>query len=356
MNDFNEVNAVTQLAQKLGENWPSIFEAQTACQNHTEKIRGLVNLEKQPPNTSVVAFGSLARNEWTSGSDVDWTLMIDGPTDMHHFDVAKGVENRLAEAGYLEPGPTGTFGSMSSSHELVHHIGGGEDTNQNITRRVLLLLESVSLSDQVTHERVVRAILERYIVGDLPATSKPQFRVPLFLLNDVVRFWRTMAVDYATKKWQRSAEGWALRNTKLRMSRKLLFTKGLLMCFLCHSEFAGTPTSNDPEIVSLELLNLCFNLARKPAIQLVAEVLIQHSTNETASQIMRAYEVFLGTLNDVQKRNHLKNLPFSMSDNTDDLVFNEQRQNSRDFRDGLEQLFFKTHPHLTELTQRYGIF
>ena len=29
-------------------------------------------------DTSLVVFGSLARGEWTSGSDLDWTYLIDG--------------------------------------------------------------------------------------------------------------------------------------------------------------------------------------------------------------------------------------------------------------------------------------
>ena len=97
--------------------------------------------------------------------------MIDGPSDMGHFDVAKAVDAKLENLKYKPPGRTAVFGSLASSHPLVHHIGGEEDTNQNTTRRILLLLESVSLSDITTHERVIRSILERYIVGDPPSTT-----------------------------------------------------------------------------------------------------------------------------------------------------------------------------------------
>ena len=242
-------DSLMQLAARASANWPAILRARSEARGHVNELRSEIAGLKPPSNTSVVAFGSLAREEWTQGSDVDWTLMIDGPSDMGHFDVVKAVAEEFRRLNYKKPGPTAVFGSMASSHPLVHHIGGEEDTNQNTTRRILLLLESVWLSDNVTHERVIRSILERYIVGDPPSTTAAKFHVPLFLLNDVVRYWRTMAVDYATKKWQRSNDGWALRNIKLRMSRKLLYAKGLLVCFLCDDELGGNVNEAAEELV-----------------------------------------------------------------------------------------------------------
>lgn len=256
------------------------------------------------------------------------------------------------EVNYPKPGPTGTFGSMSSSHELVHHIGGAEDTNQNITRRILLLLEAVSLSDEVTLDRVTRTILERYIVGDPPAESGASFHVPLFLLNDVVRFWRTMTVDYATKKWQRSSEKWAIKNIKLRMSRKLLFARGMLMCFLCHETFAGRPSSTDSDCVATELLNKCFSLSRHSALELLAFSLDTFAGEDVGRKVLGAYNHFLATVDDREKRTALEKLKFGESSP----LFNEMRQVTREFTDGLVTLFFDSQETVAELTRKYGVF
>ncbi|MEM9656890.1 MAG: nucleotidyltransferase domain-containing protein [Planctomycetota bacterium] len=350
---MSDVSSFEKLKSEICQEWHAITRANTSAAQHSATLRNMIHVERPPANTSIVAFGSLARGEWTSASDVDWTLLIDGPSDMRHFEVTQCVERILKDNGYVEPGPTGTFGSMSSSHELVHHIGGIEDSNQNLTRRMLLLLESMALSDAITRDRVVRSILERYVIGDPPATTPGRYHVPLFLFNDVVRFWRTMAVDYATKKWQRNDTGWAIRNIKLRMSRKLLYVKGMLMCFLCDEAFAGKRAASETDLVELELLEMCKSFADTSALDMLCEALLRFAKRDTITKTVDAYDAFLATLDDEAQRNELKNLPFEQYDEG---LFGAMRRNSRDFRDGIQELFFDCNNDLAKLTKRYGVF
>ena len=53
-----------------------------------------------------------------------------------------------------------------------------------------------------------RAVVDRYLEEDTNPVSHDQlrYRVPRFLLNDIARFWRTMAVDFRQQTTQIAAE------------------------------------------------------------------------------------------------------------------------------------------------------
>jgi hypothetical protein len=127
---------------------------------------------------------------------------------------------------------------MVFSHELIHEIGGEDDTNRNTTRRLLLLLESRVLGREDAYQRVVRNILNRYLLEDRGLWKGSGHRVPRFLQNDFARYWRTMAVGFAYKLRKRAGKGWTIRNIKLRMSRKWIYVSGLLACYRCHLDYS----------------------------------------------------------------------------------------------------------------------
>src|SRR5580698_3300862 len=177
-------------------------ESREASQKKREELDQLLsdNIPKYTSeDTSLVVFGSLARDEWTSGSDLDWTYLIDGEANPEHPRIAQEIQRILKnnETKFKPPGQTETFGNMSFSHDVIHQIGGQSDTNKNTTRRVLLLLESAPIGKRCeAHERVIRGVIDRYLEEDnhLLTPDGKTYRVPRFLLNDIVRFWRTMAV------------------------------------------------------------------------------------------------------------------------------------------------------------------
>jgi predicted nucleotidyltransferase len=311
-------------------------------------------------DTSLVVFGSVARGEWTSGSDLDWTYLIDGQANSDHLLIAQKIQKLLKDHNekFRPPGQTGTFGNMAFSHDIIHQIGGQNDTNRNTTQRILLLLESAPIGrSNQAHERIIRGVVSRYLEEDthlLTADSR-QYRIPRFLLNDIVRFWRTMAVDFASKQRDRAGEGWGLRNAKLRMSRKLIFVSGLLVCFGCNLDMSLQKKISTREgDVKLNLVNHIREQVRLTPLEILADAVERYRiSNTVAQELFSAYAEFLRVLDDKKSREALENL--RASDSRTDPTFRHVTDISKAFEHALDHIFFEN-SQLAPLTRKYGVF
>ncbi|HET9184163.1 MAG TPA: nucleotidyltransferase domain-containing protein [Candidatus Angelobacter sp.] len=347
-------------------NDPVLSRTRASARKQRRKLDQILTDEVSPPYTyasdtaSLVVFGSLARGEWTGGSDLDWTYLVDGQANSDHLRIAQEIGRVLKNHGedFRPPGQTGTFGNLSFSHEIVHQIGGQADTNKNTTQRVLLLLESAAIGSEVqAYERVIRAVINRYLEEDThPLTEDGKaYRVPRFLLNDIVRFWRTMAVDFASKQRDRGGKGWGLRNAKLRMSRKLIFASGLLLCFSCHLDpklQATISTAND--VIKQNLVNHIREFVRQSPLEILAHCLPLYSVSEqTQRDFFAAYSDFLALLDDEKSREHLEQL--RAEDSGADSTFKKVKEISSVFQGCLDKIFFDN-PSLGPLIRKYGVF
>ena len=152
---------VELLEQKLSTHWPAIRKARHDTASKREDLVDLFR-ERSSPDTNLIVFGSVARQEVTSRSDLDWILLIDGQSAPEHKEQERDIERTLVSNEYIEPGKSGVFGGMVGSHLLIHNIGGEDDLNSNTTRRVLLLLESLpigNLEAREAYDRVRRQVL-----------------------------------------------------------------------------------------------------------------------------------------------------------------------------------------------------
>ena len=189
--------------------------------------------------------------------------------------------------------------------------------------------------------------------------SSSEIRIPRFLLNDLTRYWRTVTVDFVYKQRAENDKKWALRNAKLRMSRKLVFAAGLLRCFFCHLDTAADDARQaltSKKDVSPLTAYMERHLSLTP-LDLVAKACLERDDvrTETARSIFDSYDQFLAILDDSVKRSELERVR-THEELRRSKAWNEVRKVSHPFHEGLVNLFLSDDDDLKELTMQYGVF
>jgi predicted nucleotidyltransferase len=83
-------SALLELQCRLGRKWSHLVEAKERAVAKRNELRQVL-VGKDSDDTSIVVFGSLARDEFTNGSDIDWTLLIDGFADPQHLNLVREI-------------------------------------------------------------------------------------------------------------------------------------------------------------------------------------------------------------------------------------------------------------------------
>ena len=245
---------------------------------------------KHLEKTDVVLLGSIARRESTVGSDCDYYILQNGAPPEVTQNLTLAMEQIRQRLEPTEPGVQGIFGNIVIAANLYETIGLEGDTNVNMTRRVLLLTESEPISSGRTHRAVIDNILAIYCADYLGSDrkSKRPAEVPRYLLNDIVRFWRTMAVDFGTKRWRTIADDSHLRLAKLRVSRKVLFAGPLATILL-----VPIRVNRNSELK----LYLTRCLRRPPLAQIASTAaFLSRKSQDALKKLLTNYDEFIGLL------------------------------------------------------------
>jgi hypothetical protein len=138
--------------------------------------------------------------------------------------------------------------------EMERVLGSPNDDSLNaFTARMLLLLESQPLHD----ETVYAGLLER-IIGFYYRDFEDHADdfLPIFLVNDILRFWRTLTLNYehhrlkllplSDDELRRKKADSALKNYKLKVSR-------LATCFSMVANLSAMP----PPVTAEQVFELC---------------------------------------------------------------------------------------------------
>ncbi|MGA2163022.1 MAG: hypothetical protein ABSH36_00965 [Solirubrobacteraceae bacterium] len=256
---------------------------------------------------AIYVTGSFGRLEarFPKGSDLDLFFLYgpDGPTEQAHqirlpqltwFELA-GEIIRIARAlDFEEFSRDGAFLQVHNVSHIGRQLGSQrEDAENGFTARLLLLLESRYVLNEELYEQFMEETIGFYY-GDYSA-NELQFR-PTFLINDILRFWRTLCLNYEYKRNRKRSEGgakdegalWraesALDNLKLRFSR-------LSTCYSMVIALAAEPTPVRPGRV----LELC-RTAPTDRWSIAAENATAAAATKAKSkvtQIVQGYEYFL---------------------------------------------------------------
>jgi hypothetical protein len=335
--DFKTVSAnvaspLEVLAEKVGRGFPHLVAARERTSVGLERRRARLGDLQHSCGTSVVLMGSWGRAEVTAESDDDFMVLVRGAERSSIDPSGEAIRSVLDRA----PGDQGIFGDPVFSDNLAQNIGLDADGNANLTRRMLFLLESIPVTGDEVYEVVRDEVLDRY----LNESIKP-FRPPRFLLNDVVRYWRTICVDFAGKEHKRGPDKWGLRNAKLRTSRKILFAGGLLPVLECY---------RTDEVEMRSFLEQRLSL---PPTDRIAQSFLDHGASDAGARTLGAYDQFVGHMNDQAFRDALKKLTREASSSSPE--FAEMQRIGHELEGGLLALLYETR-HLPEVVREYAIF
>ena len=319
------------LAAESGRGFPTLTGARECTRTGlAERRRQLAELAHDE-DAAVVLMGSWGRAEVTSGSDDDFMLLVHGHA---RSEVRPSIED-VASILDRAPGGQGIFGSPVFSDQLIGKIGLEEDSNSNLSRRMLFLLESVHATNEGVYEEARHELLVRYL-----DQSVKDLRPPRFLLNDVIRYWRTICVDFAGKEHE-GPDKWGLRNAKLRTYRKVLFAGGLLPVLGC----VDYERERMPAFLAAQ-----FSM---PPTDRIAEAFLNHGAIDAGARALGAYDAVLGLFDDPVWRSELGRTTREQARTSE--AFREVSRLGDALQQGLLALLFETET-LPELVREYGIF
>lgn len=170
---------------------------------------------------SVFTAGSFGRRDTGKNSDLD-LFVISEHADKNRSRLsdleilAKLIEiNR--ELRYPPFSNDGQFLKVYSIADMKGRTGDPRDDSENLfTARLLFLLESAPLCNYDLYNKHLKEIVDHYF-RDYPAHKS--FR-PLFLLNDILRYWRTLCLNYERIR-NDPGRPWRKKNINLKFSRML---------------------------------------------------------------------------------------------------------------------------------------
>lgn len=142
---------LTEAIEHLGlaKSVPGLTDAIDRSESLIRRMRAALLDLGGHEDMDVVAFGSLARREYTAASDVDHSVLVGAMPDNPAAprELLQRVDERLAEEALTDgapktPGTSGLFGRATGVFDIVNQVGLEGDTNFTHTIRMEITLSA----------------------------------------------------------------------------------------------------------------------------------------------------------------------------------------------------------------------
>jgi len=148
----------------------------------------------------VYVTGSYGRLEAWEKSDIDPFFLYDSADETQRFPWTSFVRlsarliDVAGEMGFPPFSKDGEYLEVQYVSEMERVLGSRRDDSLNaFTARMLLLLESRPLHDEDVYLRLLKRIIGFYYRD---FEDHADSFLPTFLVNDILRFWRTLTLNY----------------------------------------------------------------------------------------------------------------------------------------------------------------
>lgn len=233
-------------------------------------------IRETPPGTEVHTLaiaGSLARMEASDQSDLDLIMTLHPPSSdgtSHDHAPIMTWRDKLCEGLSLDkPNRTGVFHKPICRAHIETIAGRSGEPYEDVAKRILFLLESQWLFNQDNYDTLLGTVIDAY-AEDVARDPRKNF---VFLLNDVVRFFRSLCVNYQFNKADTEDGKWPIRNVKLRHSRVLMYFSMIAAIGALSREHTMQKIEALKELIRMEPLRrlyVAYGLARDPGFFKVA--------------------------------------------------------------------------------------
>ena len=162
------------------------------------------------PNVCVFAAGSLGRLEIADSSDLDLFFVLTDkgdkqqnesngfkPNNLQIYTFFNMICEMYKKHHFPAPSSGGRYLEFINACDLFRIGSREEDFKNGFTTRILMLLESKYVYNEEDYNRIIEEILNAYFVD---FSDHSEDFVPLFLMNDIYRYWYTVTMNYEFRR------------------------------------------------------------------------------------------------------------------------------------------------------------